>query len=375
MVQAPSIFGVLEKLESVDITVHQNRCVKVRNRNASCSKCADACTSGALSMLDDQVVVTTALCIGCGTCATVCPTCALEAHHPNDAELLQRCLATISKEQGNVVIACEQMLAQSAGSYKTDEVVSLPCLGRVEESLLVALALKGVQQVHLVCGDCVRCDHAVGLGTAQLVCETTNVLLRAWDNDMRVSLCEKLPACSLLQEGETGAQEVCESSEVAVVGLPRAAESKFMKVMSDGTLPHFIPDRRERLLDSLALMGTPKDEVVATRLWGHVVVDTDLCVSCRMCATFCPTGAISKFDEEDGTLGIEHAPSDCVKCRCCTDICPEGAISISDEVLTGNLLKGVVDRYEMGPYEVRGDAHSILKAMRGLSSDTQIFER
>ena len=66
-----------------------------------------------------------------------------------------------------------------------------------------------------------------------------------------------------------------------------------LHVMKDGTLPHFIPDRRERLLDALAQLGEPAGGKLATRLWGAVVIDGTKCVSCRMCATFCPTGAIA----------------------------------------------------------------------------------
>ena len=38
MPSAKNFFGLLEKLQSADITVHQNRCAVVRNRNAKCMK-------------------------------------------------------------------------------------------------------------------------------------------------------------------------------------------------------------------------------------------------------------------------------------------------------------------------------------------------
>lgn len=94
-----------------------------------------------------------------------------------------------------------------------------------------------------------------------------------------------------------------------------------MKVGKDGTLPHFIPDRRERLLAALDSLGQPQDVLMDTRLWGHVIIDPEKCSSCQMCATFCPTGAIAKYAGEDGSIGVTHRPVDCVKCRCCTDIC------------------------------------------------------
>ena len=80
--------GRLERLEGYGLAVHPERCVRVRNRHASCVRCAEACTSGALSLRDGALTVNEALCVGCGTCATVCPTCAIEARHPVDGELL-----------------------------------------------------------------------------------------------------------------------------------------------------------------------------------------------------------------------------------------------------------------------------------------------
>ena len=167
-----------------------------------------------------------------------------------------------------------------------------------------------------------------------------------------------------------GAQPSAEEAE-------NAAPLQYLKVMADGTLPHFIPDRRERLLDALAQMGDPEPAMISTRLWGHVSIDMSRCTSCRMCATFCPTGAIAKFDEADGTMGIEHRSGDCVKCRCCTDICPEGALAIDDEVSTTAITEGLVERHIMPTRtKVPSGPHAILDYMKDLISDTdQIYER
>ena len=102
MPSAKNFLGLLEKLQSADITVHQNRCAVVRNRNATCMKCAEVCTSGCISYNDNELIVSPEKCIGCGTCATVCPTCALEAHRPNDAELLAH-LRALMRRQGEVI--------------------------------------------------------------------------------------------------------------------------------------------------------------------------------------------------------------------------------------------------------------------------------
>ena len=61
-------------VDSGAIRVHRERCAKVRNRNVDCLKCAAACTSGCISLEDGELVIDASKCVGCGTCATVCPT-------------------------------------------------------------------------------------------------------------------------------------------------------------------------------------------------------------------------------------------------------------------------------------------------------------
>ena len=73
MAHVTNFLGLLEQLQSADITVHQGRCAVVRNRNATCMKCADVCTSGCISYDDNELVIEPERCIGCGTCARACP--------------------------------------------------------------------------------------------------------------------------------------------------------------------------------------------------------------------------------------------------------------------------------------------------------------
>ncbi len=335
-------------------------------------------------------------CIACGTCATFSPTCPLDAHPPNDAELLQSCLAAAKAADGEAIIACEQILTAAEGLYDPEKVVGVGCLGRVEESLLGTLAASGVKHVSLVKAKCAECEHVSGMRTAQLVCDTTAALLETWNSDMQVDIVGKFPSVARLardkgydpnrrgfftavkDEAKTAAVVTADFAAQAALGAQDAAKSapKYTHVMSDGTLPHFIPNRRERLLDALAALGEPQDVMIDTRLWGHVIIDPEKCTSCQMCATFCPTGAISKFQDEDGTFGVQHSPGDCVKCRCCTDICPQGALTLSEEVFAVDLLSGVVERYEMEPVKnPPNNPHQIWHSMKDLLGCDQVYER
>lgn len=380
-------------VDSGAIRVHRERCAKVRNRNVDCLKCAAACTSGCISLEDGELVIDASKCVGCGTCATVCPTCALESLNPSDAELKAACLRAVRGDE--VVIACSQMEAALGDLLVPGAAASVVCAGRVDESLLAGLAADGVGRVTVLCGDCGQCAQRHGRDTAERVAETARQVLGAWGNDLEVVVTDVPPVSVLASGADEAAGEVARAAYFAQERscLPiREAEgvrvgssagqdapkhpAHSLHVMKDGTLPHFIPDRRERLLDALAQLGEPEGGKLETRLWGAVVIDGTKCVSCRMCATFCPTGAIAKFDDADGTLGVTHTPGDCVKCGSCRGVCPADAITLLDAVPASWLTGGNRHRYTMTPRPVSliDNPHQILDTFR-LDFNGDIFER
>ena len=383
-----SIAGLLNDMDGAAIKVRQDRCAKVRNRNVECLKCADACTSGCISLVDGKLVVDASKCVGCGTCATVCPTCALEARNPSDAELLHECIQAACNSR--LVITCDQVAQALKGIVAEDSLTSVVCLGRVDESLIAQLVARGIEEVLLLCGKCSHCAQAVGLQTAHLIADTVNDLLDAFGSKARASVVAEVPpfclteVASAQQANEAIARHFSEKRGATPIrhvtdfkGSNHTNDTArvLSHVMADGTLPHFLPDRRERLLDALVCLGAPVRNTIESRLWGCVVIDGRLCSSCRMCATFCPTGAIRKFDEEDGTFGVLHFPADCVRCGSCCDICPENAISILDAVDASCLVDGERHRYVMKPRAVElDDPHQILNMAR-LRMEGDVFER
>lgn len=394
-----SLFGLLDQLKSDKITVDQDRCVLVRNRNADCLRCAKACPSGCISFDEEaaEVVISPEKCIGCGTCASVCPTEALAATNPTDAELLRSVAQAGLANDGEPIAACEQFLARAEGRYDAAKVVSVPCLGRVDESLLLSLAAMGFSKITLVHGPCAECHYATGFAACSEAVETARTLLDLWKSPVVVRISAKLPGSarladeaegpaydesrrSFLTDARDGAVRVASAAtNVAVkdwLGEEEPEPMRWAKVGDDGTLAHHVPIRRKRLLAALERLGEPADEMLGSRLWGHVVIDPDKCTSCQMCAVFCPTGALRKFQDADGTFGVSHGPSACVKCRTCEEICPADAISISDEVFAVDLLQDEVERYPMRPREMAlNDPHQIHDHMKKILGGGAIYER
>jgi ferredoxin len=395
------LMSTLSELDTNDITIHAERCVVVRNRNAHCRRCSQACTSGAISLIGNELVIDAEKCVGCGACATVCPTAALEARNPTDAELLQSSSRIMREKEVPPVFACKPLLTSGSTGYDHSKVVEIGCLGRLEESELVALIALGLSPLVLAHDDCESCSQLPGRKVADLVYETMTSLLEVWGQSNPLRFVKGLPDEVVLEKREaartedaggmsrrdfftqikTGARDVVAQSATQAFHLneqPDEEKPVVVRVMRDGTLPHFIPNRRERMLDYLELIGEPNAEWLDSRLWGHLSIDAERCNSCRMCATFCPTGAIVKFDDlgEDGEVGIEHYPADCVQCRLCEDICPADALTISSRVPVRELVEGEIVRYVMKPLDHElSSPKQIYHAMYKLLGGGQIYER
>ncbi len=444
-----NILGLFEKLESQSLAVQPSRCVVVRNRNATCRRCAEACPTGAISVEGNDLAVAPERCVGCGTCATVCPTAALEARKPDDKDLLRAAAATLQANDGVAVIAEEAMLAAAADKYDPAKVAAVKSLGRVDESLIAVLVAGGASSIVLVAapraaeegdgsgdggtgagtpgGDGVAATAGEGSGgisdafeaedaspadeaaevaaaafaTARLVRDTAAVLLETWGSDVSVKLATKLPRSvraaepaafdagrrgffsAVRDEARAAAAITAEHVVREKLGADEPEEPKFAKVTEDGTLPHFLPERRGRLLLALSNLGEPEDIMIDTRLFGHVIIDPEKCTSCQMCATFCPTEAIRKFGDaataaETGKpFGIDHYTGRCVQCHCCEDICPTGALTLSTDVFATDVTKrGRSERIPMKPRKRKvNDPKSIVNAMSDLLGVPNVYER
>ena len=310
------LLAMLGAIESDALAVHDERCISVRNRNADCLRCAEACTSGAITYRDNDLHVEPDNCIGCGSCATACPTCAIEIKKPSDEELTAAVKRSIVATKGHPVIACETALRAAGEEPDAARLVEVPCLGRVDESLLVGVAAYKAFDVTLVCGACEECPHAPGGALMREVAASASNMLRAFGSTMPVTVTDAFPA-HVQTPGGAGAagdgvsrrdflhaaKDTTKQAASAAVSQELAAHlgqqepvlAAYRKVGQDGTLSHFVPSRRVRLYNYLQHVGQPVADEVDSRVIGAVSIDAEACSSCRMCAVFCPTAAIRKL--------------------------------------------------------------------------------
>ena len=366
MTDRKNALGVLDVLESPYLQVFPIRCIEVRNRNARCGACAAACPSGALVIAEDGMIASDpSLCTGCGACATACPTCALVAQGPDDRELLERCVKAGSANDDRVVVASTAALDHAFGHYDPAKVTEVATLSRFDESMIVMLAACGAQSLTFVDGrDAAAGDDALIAQVVSGACE----LLEAWGAALEVTVQGHLPEEVVTEEFVDEERPVMRHENASIDLQVDPEAYKPMKLDAQGKLPQQVPNRRGRLLRTLNSLGEPSEQTVNTRLWGHVTLDTSHCQSCRLCAVFCPTGALVKFDEDGGkTIGIIHTPAKCVKCRCCETACPKQAISLSEDIFAPDLVGGYSERYEMpAPEIVVGKPTTVRDKMRKL---------
>lgn len=391
------MINLIDEMNSPLLAVEPQRCVLVRHRSGECLRCAAVCTTGAISLGEEGIVVSPEKCIGCGTCASACPTGCLTAANPTDEELFGAVEAALAENEGRVAIACERAFAMASGNrMKRDScdatapsfvpgkiagatsdgrpLVGVVCLGRVDESLLVEATARGARSIQLISGPCESCPHRCGGALSDEIIVSAETLLAALGTPSpidRIRLQHASDTREILRLRPTAsAQDDTNAVNAATVadasgdclsesGYPVAPptgesqqdsrEPQFAHVQADGTLPHFVPERRLRLFNSLKALGTPAAPTVTTRLWGQVTIDTELCRSCRMCTVFCPTGALTRFDAANDAFGVEHRSALCMQCRLCETICPEQAITVAEEVSTDEFLSGKKFRFTMQP--------------------------
>ena len=142
-------------MEDKAVVPAPKRCVAVRNRNASCRKCIDACPADAISVHNNVLSVDHKACVACGACTVVCPTEALIPIRPADEAFEQAAAEAMAALDGRAVIACARIA--SKGLADPHKFAEAPCLARVDESLLLGLAAVGAKDIVLVDGCCKTC--------------------------------------------------------------------------------------------------------------------------------------------------------------------------------------------------------------------------
>lgn len=363
MANVADIVELAKALEDKYVMPAEARCVVVRNRNAKCHRCTDVCINDAITVKNNKIELDPFACVGCGSCIAVCPTETLVAINPMDEELF----AAVTKGVNNTgvaVIACAR--AASWGYADPEKYASVPCLGRIGETLLLELVARDIEDIYLVDGDCTTCKYGASSENLEATLDSACRLLWAFGNEASIERMSDFPEIAqhaseseALSASRRGffSTATNKARNVAITAAEKTVSdtlnlSKAEKVATlrdrlgikkgaGGKLPQFSADRNMRIMNVLCDMGECEDEYIDTRLFGSIDIDAEKCNGCGMCTMFCPTGAIRKSEDphpESGRCWGEFFAADCVQCGLCVDACLKKCITLSTEVRVADLL-------------------------------------
>ena len=372
---------LLERLESKVLHVNPVSCVKVRHRNANCTRCADACPSGAISVSDNVIHIEANKCLSCGSCAVVCPTDAIEFMRPTYEEFKQDMRKSIQALDNEPVIVCARAAAHNVAHV--DKVCQVPCISRIDTAVLLDAAVQGATKVTIVDAHCATCKMKHAAKNYQAVEDETRELLRAWQNPMQIVRTQEVPL-NALPEDEVSARggvsrrgfftdvkssvksAASEAISVTIeneIGAKKEHETihSQLRIRDNGRLAQADMPRHNDIMEDLFELGEPmRDTTITSSHWGNLIFDPDECNLCGICATFCPNAALTRvLAEVDESVPafrrskieklecLEFRLADCVACHLCESVCMHHAITISDEIACDDIL-------EFEPRELRG---------------------
>jgi ferredoxin len=297
-------------------------CAHSRSEKTGCNRCIDVCSTAAISPDGDHVKVEPHLCMGCGACATVCPSGAMSYGYPAVPDLGQRVrtlLATYEKAGGRD--ACLLLHAEDGRAA----IARLARHGRGLPARVIPLEVHHVASVGL--------DvwlAALALGASQVAVLATG----AEAPQYREALAKQMEVADRIAQalGYQGEHfRVFDATDSTAWESALWTWSPALVVRAPATFG-LVADKRTTAAFAIEHLArhapVPQQEIAlpAGAHYGTIGIDRERCTMCLACVGSCPVGAILDGQDKPQVRFIE---SQCVQCGLCETTCPEGAIALT----------------------------------------------
>lgn len=320
-------------------------CAHSRSGIVGCRRCIDICSTQAISSDRDanRVSVEPHLCMGCGGCASVCPSGAMSYAYPRVADLaarLKTLLQTYTRAGGTNAV----LLFHNANDGR-ELVGRLARRGKGLPANVIPLEVHHIASLGM---DAMLGCIALGASAVQLLSAGSEA------PEYIAALREQAECAGQILsglgygEGHVGLIEAGDTSafEGAVWSLPQT------RSVAPATF-NLSNEKRATLEFALEHLHKhaprPQDEVAlpAGAPYGRVLVDRQTCTLCLACVGACPEGAL--LDAKDAPQ-LKFIERNCVQCGLCEKTCPEDAISLAPRLLLSRQATTAVVLNESEPY-------------------------
>ena len=382
MLNLETLSAILDEFGGAPVSVQGEHCLNRRHKDAGCRLCVDACPTEAIRLQPadswpaapaettstpsgpQEPHLDAERCVNCGLCLHVCPTEVFTQRGAPETATAQ----TVALTSGEAIaLVCPQHADPGHTRAPVSAVVRHKrCLAALSVSHLLELSDGGRRTLWLDDSPCAACPIGQVQSAIVRTATAANQLLQAFGRAPAIRTCRhhadallEAPVQRRVIEGDrpelsrrhffgalghlarrTAATAIAESLPAPQPGGARTVEQR---------LPHRIPPQRMRLFRRLKRLGTAADTPISTATipFANVLVNEEACSACKLCARFCPTGALHFAADEEG-FALYFKPAICIDCGLCAVACPEDAVRFAAEIAPQALVADSWERLASG---------------------------
>jgi MinD superfamily P-loop ATPase len=319
-------------------------CAHSRNRIDACSRCIDVCSAEAIVADGDGVRIEPHLCVGCGACATVCPTGAASHAVPGPALLgdaIRRSLDAYRGAGGRdpvLLVHAERDGAALIASLGRAAGPSVAAGGPAPAIAGLPARVIPVPIHHVAAFGLDLVLASIAYGAAQVATLFTGEEAPQYVEALREQHAIANALLEALAPGGPRAQ-VVDARDALELESALAALQPATAVGAPARFAMPAEKRRaiETALDHLVAQARAAGRAVpaavplaAGAAFGAVRVDTAACTLCLACTSACPAGALV---DDPASPRLRFIERNCVQCGLCAKTCPEDAIVLEPRML------------------------------------------